>query len=211
MSAPQAVVFDLGGVLVDWDPRYLYRTLLPSEESVERFLAEVTTPSWNAAQDAGRTWADAVAELTALHPQYTALIEAYDARWIETIGGEIDGTVELLRELRSSGSVGLYALTNWSAEKFPLAVERFEWLSWFEGIVVSGVERLVKPDPRIFRLLLDRYGLDASSTVYIDDNPPNVDAAAELGMTSLHFTGPDRLRDELSQLGLVASDRPTEE
>lgn len=211
MSAPQAVVFDLGGVLVDWDPRYLYRTLLSSEDEVERFLAEVTTPEWNAAQDAGRTWADAVATLSAQHPQHAELIAAYDTRWSETVGGPIDGTVELLRELRDGGEVGLYALTNWSAEKFPLAVERFDWLSWFEGIVVSGTERLVKPDPRLFRLLLDRYGLDASATVYIDDNPPNVDAAAELGMTSLHFTGPERLRDELSQLGLVSPDRSPEE
>ncbi|TDD71659.1 HAD family phosphatase [Jiangella aurantiaca] len=211
MSAPQAVVFDLGGVLVDWDPRYLYRTLLPSEDAVERFLAEVTTPEWNAAQDAGRTWADAVAVLSAEFPEHAELISAYDTRWIETIGGEIDGSVELLRELRDGGSVGLFALTNWSSEKFPLAMERYEWLSWFEGIVVSGTERLVKPDPRIFQLLLERYDLDASSTVYIDDNPPNVDAAADLGMTSLHFTGPDRLRDELSQLGLVSPDRSSEE
>ncbi|SDU74955.1 HAD family hydrolase [Jiangella alkaliphila] len=215
MSAPQTVVFDLGGVLVDWDPRYLYRTLLPSDADVERFLSDVATPSWNAEQDAGRTWADAVATLSAEHPEHAELIEAYDTRWIETIGGPIDDSVELLRELRDGGEVGLYALTNWSAEKFPLAVERFEWLSWFEGIVVSGTERLVKPDHRIFRLLLDRYALDASSTVYIDDSARNVDAAAELGMTSLHFTGPDRLRDELSQLGLVPADpspdRPSEE
>ncbi|SEE94949.1 HAD family hydrolase [Jiangella alba] len=211
MSVPQTVVFDLGGVLVDWDPRYLYRTLLPSEAEMERFLTEVTTPEWNTAQDAGRSWADAVAELTARHPEHAELIAAYDTRWIETLGGHIDGTVELLTELRDGGEVGLYALTNWSAEKFPHAVERFEWLSWFEGIVVSGTERLVKPDPRLFQVLLDRYGIDAASTVYIDDNPPNVDAAARLGMTSLHFTGPDRLRDELSQLGLVAPDRSSEE
>ncbi|WP_053202952.1 HAD family hydrolase [Jiangella muralis] len=211
MSAPRTVVFDLGGVLVDWDPRYLYRTLLPSDAEVERFLTEVTTPEWNTAQDAGRSWADAVAELSARHPEHAELIAAYDSRWIETIGGHIDGTVDLLRELRSGGSVGLYALTNWSAEKFPLALERFEFLSWFEGIVVSGAERLVKPDPRLYQVLLDRYGLDAASSVYIDDNPSNVDAAAELGMISLHFTGPDRLRDELSQLGLVASDRSSEE
>ncbi|WP_116948574.1 HAD family hydrolase [Jiangella endophytica] len=211
MSAPQTVVFDLGGVLVDWDPRYLYRTLLPSEDEVERFVTEVTTPEWNAAQDAGRTWAAAVAELSARFPEHAELIAAYDARWLDTIGGHIDGTVDLLRELRDGGSVGLYALTNWSAEKFPLALERFEFLSWFEGIVVSGTERLVKPDPRLYQVLLDRYGLDASSTVYIDDNPPNVDAAAELGMTSLHFTDPGRLRDELSQLGLVSPDRSPEE
>ncbi|TDE07356.1 HAD family hydrolase [Jiangella asiatica] len=199
----KAVVFDLGGVLVDWDPRYLYRTLLSDDDAVERFLAEVTTSEWNAQQDAGRTWADAVATLTDRFPEHSELIAAYDTRWIETIGGQIEGTVDILRELRADG-VGLYALTNWSAEKFPLAVERFEWLSWFAGIVVSGTERMVKPDPRIYQVLLDRYGLDAASTVYIDDNPPNVTAAAQLGMTALHFTGPDRLRADLRRLGLLS-------
>ncbi|WP_026875743.1 HAD family hydrolase [Jiangella gansuensis] len=199
----KAVVFDLGGVLVDWDPRYLYRTLLPDDDAVERFLAEVTTSEWNTQQDAGRTWAEAVTTLTDQFPEHAELIAAYDTRWIETIGGQIDGTVEILSELRDTG-VGLYALTNWSAEKFPLALERFEWLSWFSGIVVSGVEQMIKPDRRIFDLLLDRYGLHAETTAFIDDSARNVSAAAQLGMTALHFTGPDQLRTDLRELGLLA-------
>ncbi|PSL04023.1 2-haloacid dehalogenase [Haloactinopolyspora alba] len=201
-SAPTTVVFDLGGVLVDWDPRYLYRSLLADDDAVESFLAEVTTPEWNAAQDAGRSWDDAVAALTAQHPNHAELIAAYHHRWTETIGGQIDGTVDLLRELRDTG-VGLYALTNWSDEKFPHAEERFDWLSWFEGIVVSGREGLVKPDARIFRVLLDRYGLDPSVSVFIDDNPANVEAARELGFTALRFTGSQQLAGSLAELGLV--------
>jgi 2-haloacid dehalogenase len=198
-SASSAVVFDLGGVLVDWNPRYLYRKLLPSEGEVEHFLAEVTTSAWNLEQDRGRTWAEAVATLSARFPEHAELITAYDERWQETIGGQIDGSVEILAELRDAG-IALYALTNWSAEKFPIARERFEWLSWFKGIVVSGEERLVKPDPRIFRLLSDRYGIELQGAVYIDDNPPNVVAASELGMTALHFTGPAELRAALENV-----------
>ncbi len=205
---PTTVVFDLGGVLVDWDPRHLYRTLLPDEAAVETFLAEVTTPQWNAAQDAGRNWDDAVAILTEEFPEHAELIAAYHHRWVETINGQIDGTVDLLRQLRDAG-IGLYALTNWSAEKFPHAQDRFEWLAWFEGIVVSGSEQIIKPDPRIFHVLLQRYGLDASAAVYVDDNPANVEAARALGFTSLHFTGPDRLAAELSGLGLPAGKEVT--
>ena len=200
-GSPSTVVFDLGGVLIDWDPRYLYRTLLPSEEAVEEFLAEVCTHEWNAAQDAGRTWADAVAEVTRRFPQHAELIRAYDERWWETIGGEIPGTVEVLQSLRDGG-VHLYALTNWSSEKFDLTYPRFEWLSWFGGIVVSGKERVVKPDPRIFRILLERYDIDPVDAVYIDDAQYNVAAAAGLGMRALVFTSPERLRNDLAALAL---------
>jgi len=201
--APSAVVFDLGGVLVDWDPRYLYRQLLPDETAVEKFLAEVCTPEWNAAQDAGRPWAEAVAVASARFPDQAELIAAYDQRWAETLGGEIEGSVEALRDLRERG-VRLYALTNWSAEKFDLTFPRFEWLSWFDGIVVSGHELIVKPDPRIFAILLERYGLDPSSTVYVDDVEANVETARALGMVSLLFTGPVRLRNDLGGLGVLA-------
>jgi 2-haloacid dehalogenase len=194
-------VFDLGGVLIDWDPRYLYRTLLPSEDAVEQFLAEVCTPEWNAAQDAGRAWSVAVAELARQFPDRAELIRAYDERWWETIGGEIPGTVQVLRSLRDGG-VRLYALTNWSSEKFDLTYRRFEWLSWFAGIVVSGKEGVVKPDPRIFRVLLERYDINPVDAVYIDDAQHNVVAAAELGMRSMLFAGHDRLRDELAGIGL---------
>jgi 2-haloacid dehalogenase len=201
LGAPSTVIFDLGGVLIDWDPRYLYRTLLPSDEAVEQFLADVCTPEWNAAQDAGRTWADAVAELTAEFPEHNALIRAYDERWWETIGGEIPGTVDVLRSLRDGG-VRLFALTNWSSEKFDLTYPRFEWLAWFVGIVVSGKEGVVKPNPQIFRILLERYDIDPGEAVYIDDVKHNVVAAADLGLRSLHFTGPGRLRDDLAAFGL---------
>lgn len=202
----KTVVFDLGGVLVDWDPRYLYRTLMPSEAEVERFLTEVATPEWNAAQDVGRTWAEAVETLSAQFPEHADLIAAYDERWLETIRGDIPGTVEILGQLRAAGTP-LYALTNWSAEKFPLARERFGWLAWFEGIVVSGEEQVVKPDPRIYHILLDRHGLDPAATVFIDDSRPNVDAAAAVGITALHFTSPQGLRDDLDGLGFTLDDR----
>jgi 2-haloacid dehalogenase len=197
-----SVIFDLGGVLVDWDPRYLYRKLLPDEEAVEWFLSTVTTPEWNGVQDWGRSFADAVAVLTQQFPQHADLIEAYDHRWIDMISGQIEGTVEILRELRTAGS-RLYALTNWSAEKFPHAEQMFDWLSWFDGIVVSGRESLAKPDPRIYRLLLERYQIAGPTTLYIDDNPPNVHAANVVGMTGVHFTGPEQLRDDITRLGLL--------
>jgi len=198
---PTAVVFDLGGVLVDWNPRYLFRRLLPDDETVERFLAEVCTTEWNAAQDAGRSWEEAVAEASARFPDDAKYIAAYHERWWETIAGQIDGTVDILAELRAS-AVALFALTNWSAEKFDLTFPRFEWMSWFDGIVVSGRERIVKPDRRLYEVLLDRYRLEPARTVYVDDVMANVAAARELGMISLHFTGPGRLRADLRHLEL---------
>lgn len=199
-SAPPTVVFDIGGVLLDWDPRYLYRKLLPDEAAVERFLAEVCTAGWNAEQDLGRPWAEAVASLCTRFPDQTALITAYRERWAEMLAGAIDGTVAVLRELREAG-VSLYALTNFSADTFAQARARFDFLDWFQGIVVSGQERLVKPDPRIYRLLLDRYRLTAETTVYLDDVPANVAAARALGMTGIRFTDPDQLRADLVALG----------
>ena len=142
------VIFDLGGVLVDWDPRHLYRQLFPGDEAgMEQFLAGVCTNEWNLQQDAGRSWAEATALLRAQHPGQEALIDAFHQRWPEMIRGAIDGTVEILRELREAG-VPLYALTNWSAETFPVAEERFDFMGWFRGVVVSGREKLIKPDPR---------------------------------------------------------------
>lgn len=204
LDTPSTVVFDLGGVLIDWNPRYLYRKLLPSEAEVEWFLSEICTPEWNEAQDAGRPWSEAVAELSARFPARASLIAAYDERWPEMLGGEIAGSVEILRSLRDGGT-RLYALTNWSAEKFELTYPRFEWLSWFEGIVVSGREGLLKPDPRIFRLLIDRYGLDPAHTVYIDDVERNVAVAAELGMIAVHFVDPHQLSADLTRLGLPSA------
>jgi 2-haloacid dehalogenase len=202
-ARPAAVVFDLGGVLIDWDPRYLYRSLFDGDEdAMETFLAEVTTPEWNQQQDAGRPWAEAIEALSLEHPQRRELISAFWHRWTETLGEAIEPTVEILGDLQRAG-VRLFALSNWSAETFPLARPRYAFLEWFEGIVISGEVRLVKPDAGIFRHLLERYGLDAASTVFIDDSEANVQAARELGMTGIHFKDAQRLRQELVALGLL--------
>lgn len=205
VSTPSTVVFDLGGVLVDWDPYVLYRKLLPSDDAIARFMAETRILEWNAEQDAGRPWDEAVAKHSAQFPEYASLIAAWHERWEETMLGPITGTVDLLRELRD-GETPLYALTNWSHEKFPIARARFDFLSWFDGIVVSGEERVIKPDPRIYQVLFDRYDVDPSDAVFVDDSTANVDAAAELGMTALHFTGSAALRTDLAAAGLVRAD-----
>jgi len=198
----RAAVFDLGGVLVDWNPRYLYRKLLDDDAAVESFLAEICTQEWNARQDVGRSWSEAVESLSREHPEQRHLIAAYRDRWEEMLGGSIDETVAILAELRAGG-LPLYALSNWSAETFPIARARYAFLDWFSGIVISGEVRLGKPDPRVFRYLLDRYRLDAESTVFVDDSARNVEAAAELGLITIRFTGAERLRVALAELGLL--------
>jgi 2-haloacid dehalogenase len=200
---PSAIVFDLGGVLIDWDPRHLYRRLFDDPDEMEAFLAEVSLAEWNAEQDAGRPWAEAVALLAAEHPERRELIEAFHRRWPETLAGEIPGSVAVLAELRAA-SVRLFALSNWSAETFPVALERFGFLSWFEGIVISGEVGLVKPDPRIFEHLARRFGIDAGASVFVDDSAANVEAAARLGFRAFRFTDAAALRDELVRLELLA-------
>jgi 2-haloacid dehalogenase len=203
LAPTKAVVFDLGGVLIDWDPRYLYRKLLADEEAVEEFLATVCTPEWNAELDRGRPFAEGVAELVERHPAQAAAITAYHERWREMLGGEVPGAVAVLADLRAAG-VPLYALTNWSAETFAITRGRFAFLEWFDGVVVSGQERVIKPDPRIFRLLADRFGLDPETTFYVDDSEANVAAARALGFDAVRFTGPERLRRDLEARRLLA-------
>jgi 2-haloacid dehalogenase len=198
----EAVVFDLGGVLIDWDPRHLYRKLLADEAAVEDFLATVCTPEWNAEQDRGRPFAEAVAELVQRHPAQAAAITAYHERWTEMLAGDIPGAVALLAELRAAG-VPLYALSNWSAETFRLTRERFPFLAWFDGLVISGQERMAKPDRRIFELLLDRFGLAPDATLFVDDSAANVAAAREVGMDAVRFRDPGRLRRDLASRGLL--------
>jgi 2-haloacid dehalogenase len=206
--ATKAVVFDLGGVLIDWDPRHLYRKLLADEAAVEEFLATVCTPEWNAELDRGRPFAEGVAELVERHPEHAANIAAYHERWPEMVAGDIPGTVEVLAELRAAG-VPLYALSNWSAETFAITRGRFEFLEWFDGLLVSGEERVTKPDPAIFRLLLDRFGLDPAATVFVDDAEANVAAARRLGIDAIRFTGPEDLRRELVARRLLARSAPS--
>jgi 2-haloacid dehalogenase len=197
------VVFDLGGVLIDWNPRYLYRKLFPGDEAgMEHFLANVCTSDWNIRQDAGRPLAEAYALLVAQHPDKRQLIEAWGPRFDEMMSGPIEETVEILAELRARGTP-LYALSNWSDETFPYALRRFEFLGWFRHIVVSGRLKLIKPDPRIFQHLLETQRLDPQRTVFIDDAKHNAEAAAALGMHAVHFTTPAALRVSLQQLGLL--------
>jgi 2-haloacid dehalogenase len=198
----EAVVFDLGGVLIDWNPRHLYRQLFAGDAAaMERFLAEVCTQDWNVRQDAGRPFAEGVAELQARFPAHADLIAAYDARWGEMLAGPIEDNVALLAELAQAG-VPLYALSNWSAEKFPIARGRFDFLDWFAGIVVSGEVGLVKPDPAIFRHAIERFALTPEATIFIDDSAHNAAAAATLGFAAVHMRSPGQLREELRQLGL---------
>jgi 2-haloacid dehalogenase len=196
------VVFDLGGVLIDWDPRHLYRQLFDDPDEMESFLAEVTTAEWNAHQDAGRPWAEAIEMLVAEHPERRELIEAFHRRWPEMLAGEIPGTVDVLADLRAA-SVRLVALSNWSAEMFPVARERFDFLAWFEGIVISGEVLVNKPDRRIFEHLAEQFGIEAAATVFIDDAPANIDAATALGFCAIQFTDATALRLELMRLGLL--------
>lgn len=199
---PTYIIFDLGGVLINWDPRHLYRKLFNHEAEMEEFLATVCTSEWNEQQDAGRPLAEAVAELTAQWPEKAALIQAFYDRWPEMLGGAKEETVELLAELRAR-HVPLFALTNWSAETFPYALKHFEFLSWFQGIIVSGEEKVKKPDLRLYRLLLERYALNPRDGLFIDDNAGNVEAARKIGLQSLHFTNAQALRGELVRLGLL--------
>ena len=189
-------------MLIDWNPRYLYRTLFDDEAQMEAFLADVTTPEWNGRQDAGRPWAEAIEELALRHPDRRELIAAYWERWPETLGGAIEETVEILRELKDAG-VPVYALSNWSAETFPLARPRFPFLEWFDGIVISGEVAMAKPDPRIFAHLLSRFGLVAGATVFVDDSAVNVAAARAAGLVAIQFTGAEELRRELERERLL--------
>lgn len=199
----RTVVFDLGGVLIDWNPRYVYREIFAEdEERVDWFLSNICTPDWNAQQDAGRTLAAATDVLVAEYPEHEEHIRAYYDRWVEMIGGPIEGTVEILREVRD-GPHDLYGLTNWSAETFPLALEMFDFLDWFDGLVVSGKVGLIKPNAEIYHHLTDAFGLDPPATVFIDDSLPNVETARELGFKAVRFEHPDQLRVELDRLGVA--------
>jgi 2-haloacid dehalogenase len=203
LTQPSAVVFDLGGVLIDWNPRYLYRKLFAGDDTaMEHFLTHVCSPEWNVCQDAGRPLSEAYVLLTRTHPEHRALIEAWGARFDEMMAGPIAGTLDILSQLRARGTP-LYALSNWSAETFPCALQRFEFLSWFRGIVISGELKLIKPDRRIFQHLLDAHGLRPEQIVFVDDAPHNVAGAAALGIPALRFTEPGALRTALSELGLL--------
>jgi 2-haloacid dehalogenase len=197
------VLFDLGGVLVDWNPRYLYRPLFGGDAAaMEDFLARVCPPEWNHQMDEGKPFAQAVAERQRLFPEHAPLIAQWHEGWPQMLRDEIPGTVAILRELRDR-SVRLFALTNWSAETFPVALARYPFLAWFEDIVVSGEVALAKPDPRIFELTISRTGLDPAATLFTDDSARNVEAARACGLRAELFTSPQRLRATLEAFGVL--------
>lgn len=197
-----AVVFDLGGVLLDWDPRYLYRKLFADEAEMEAFLRDVCTMQWHAAHDRGVPFAQSCPALAAVHPQHAELIEAWGTRSEEMVAGQIDGTVEILDELLHRG-VRCYALTNMERETYPVRRQRYSFMRRFAGTVVSSHEGVAKPDPEIFERLLARFDLDPARTVMVDDAPANLKTAASLGMEPVRFTSPAALRDALTRLGLL--------
>ncbi|GAA0599922.1 HAD family phosphatase [Kribbella sandramycini] len=199
-----AVVFDIGGVLLDWSPDYLYAGLIPDEQQRTRFLTEVATPAWNQEQDAGRSWAEAVAELSGRFPEHAEWIAAYDTGWLTMVKGVFTDTAELLGDIQALG-LPTYALTNFSAEKWEVAKEAFPILSSFDGEVVSGTEQTIKPDEKIYRILLERYALDPARTFYTDDMQYNVDGARAVGIDAEQFTGAADLRAQLKQRGLQLS------
>lgn len=200
--AATTVVFDVGNVLIRWDPMTLYRKVFADEARAQWFLDTICPMSWNLEQDRGRSWAEAVAERSAAHPEWAAEIAAYDQRWPEMLGGAIGGSVAILETLKARGDK-VYAITNFSAEKWPLACGLFPFLTLFDGAIVSAEERLLKPDPRIYHRLLDRFGLDPAACIFVDDSEKNVVGARAVGMKAHHFVSAVGFADELLRLGIL--------
>lgn len=200
-SSITTVVFDVGNVLIEWDPAALYSKVFPDPSERDRFLSEVCSPEWNMEQDRGRPWREAIDILLKAHPDEADAINAYYDRWHEMVPGEVDGTPRLLDELKAA-EIPLLSITNFSEEKFRECQSRFPFLgNSFRDIVISGVEKLLKPDPAIYRCLFERNELDPRTCVFIDDSPANVAAAKDEGMRGLHFTTAETLRSDLRALG----------
>ncbi|MGX5736530.1 HAD family hydrolase [Bosea thiooxidans] len=199
-NAP-TVVFDVGNVLLRWDPRRVYRELIPEPERLDWFMQNVCTAAWNLEQDRGRSWEEAVATLVSQHPDWEREIRAYHERWHDSIPESIADSVAVLEELKGQGEK-VYAITNFSREKWAECLIRFPFLQSFDGVVVSAHERLLKPDPAIYEVLLGRYALHAGGCIFIDDSEKNVAAARDVGMQAVHFVEPIDLRAELRGLGV---------
>ena len=197
------IIFDLGAVLIDWNPRLMYRTLFDNEAEMEKFLAEITTSDWNEEQDAGRPLQEGTEILVQQFPEHEHLIRAFYGRWDEMLGEAFHETVAIFKKLKESGKYKIYALTNWSAETFPVAQARFEFLNWFDGIVVSGEEKMRKPTPEFYHILLNRYEVNAQECLFIDDNYRNILAAEKIGIECIHFISADALEAQLISLGLL--------
>ena len=199
-----AVVFDVGGVLIDWDPRYLYRKIIPEEAAMERFLAEVCTPDWHAQHDVGASYEDTIPALVAANPEWEVEVRAWTDRFTEMYGGAFDGTVALLRNLHER-EMPLFASTNWGAESWTAITARYEFFGWFDGALVSGEVGIAKPDPAFFDLLIETCSLEPTMTLYIEDNLTNLRAAADKGFVTHAFVSPEALAADLRQRGLIGS------
>jgi 2-haloacid dehalogenase len=201
--AINTIIFDLGNVLIDWNPKYVFDKMFQDEEKKKYFFENVCTMEWNEMQDAGRPIKEATEELLEKHPEWSEYIKAYYGQWKDMLGGAIHETVEIFRQLKQSGKYKLYALTNWSAELFPYALELYEFLHWFDGRVVSGEEKMRKPTLEFYHVLLDRFNVKASEALFIDDNHRNVQAAEKIGIKTIHFISPQQLKKELEKLNLL--------
>jgi 2-haloacid dehalogenase len=195
------IIFDFGGVLIDWNPRNLYRRYFDTTDEMENFLDEIDFPAWNLQQDRGRPFSEGVRELSARYPHYAALIRAFHEHWEESVGNPIEGTVDILRKVKQLG-YAVYGLSNWSAETFPRALAKFDFLRLLDGYIISGDVKSTKPDPLIFRLALERFGHRAEDCLFIDDSWANIEAASVLGIPGIHFQGSPQLQQELERRGI---------
>jgi len=203
MTNIKNIIFDLGGVLIDWNPDYVFKEVFKDDEKLAWFYREICTMDWNENQDAGYPLDKATEELVALFPQYEDWIRQYYGRWEEMLGDANQGTVQLLKQCVDSPELKVLALTNWSAETFPVALKKFDFLQWFEGIVVSGEEMTRKPFPEIYYTTLKRFEIKAEESLFIDDNLRNIEAAAALGIQCIHFISPQKLEKKLKELKLL--------
>ncbi len=195
------IIFDFGGVLLDWNPRYFYKDVFNDTKEMEYFLSDVWSPQWNMKHDAGFSFSEITHELQELHPKYRNEIEMYQHNWEVMIKGEISENTKLLNLLKSK--YRLFGLTNWSVEAFPVVYQKYEFFKVFEGIVVSGEEKVVKPGKEIYQLLMNRYGLLANESLFIDDSLKNIETANELGFSTIHINGTQSLKEQLISLGLI--------
>lgn len=204
MSRYNTIIFDLGGVLIDWNPQYVFdETYFDSLDKRDYFFQKICTSDWNEEQDAGRSIVLATQLLIAEHPEWEAAIRDFYGRWTDMLGGPIEGTVDIFREIKEKAQHRTYALTNWQANLFDIALVRYDFLHWFDGRVVSGEEKTRKPFPEFYKRLLHRYNVAPSEALFIDDNLRNVRAAEDLGIASIHFQSPDQLRAELGSHGVL--------
>jgi 2-haloacid dehalogenase len=202
-SPKKTIIFDLGGVLIDWNPAYVYLDVFDGDQKkMQWFFDEICTMDWNENQDAGYPLAQATADLVKQFPEQENLIRMYYGRWEEMLGDSISGTVAILKKLIDNPNYSVVALTNWSAETFPIALKKFDFLHWFEGIVVSGTEQTRKPFSDIYQTTLDRFKIDPKTAIFIDDNLRNIRGAEALGINGIPFTNPKQLANSLESYGI---------